>query len=199
MNPSTTALILIGYQKDYFHENGILHKVIEAAVAHVLSNTLDLLDHLAPSPATIVSTPINFTPDYTELVDPIGILKIIRDVGAFKQGTTGADAIDELARYGDRIIEIPGKRGLNAFHATHLKAELEHRGITDVVLAGVVTSICIDSTARSAFEYGFQVSVLSDCTAGRSGYEQDFYCNEVLPLYAKVMTHTELLEKLQLA
>lgn len=197
MKPSTTALILIGYQKDYFAKDGVLHKVIEASVEDVLANTLDLLDRLAPTPALIISTPINFTPEYAELVDPIGILKIIREVGAFRQGTSGAEAIDPFVRYGDRILEVPGKRGLNAFHSTHLKELLESRGITDVVLAGVVTSICIDSTARSAFEYGFQVSVLSDCTAGRSSYEQEFYCSEVLPLYAKVMTHGELLEKLQ--
>ena len=66
-----------------------------------------------------------------------------------------------------------------------------------MVLAGVVTAICIDSTARSAFELGYQVSVLSDCTAGRSNYEQEFYCDEVFPLYAQVMTHSDLLEQLR--
>lgn len=197
MKPSATALILIGYQKDYFEKQGALHKVIEASVDEVLSNTINLVEHLAPTPVTIISTPIIFTPSYTELVDPIGILKVIREVGAFKQGTSGAETIGDLTRFGDRILEVPGKRGLNAFHATQLQQEMERRGITNVVLAGVVTSICIDSTARSAFELGYQVSVLSDCTAGRSAYEQEFYCNDVLPLYAKVLTSHELLDELQ--
>lgn len=91
---------------------------------------------------------------------------------------------------------MEGKRGLNAFHSTALQAELEKRGITQVVLAGVVTSLCIDSTARSAFELGYDVTILSDCTAGRTQYEQDFYCTEILPLYSQVMTTKEFLTSL---
>ena len=97
---------------------------------------------------------------------------------------------------GDRIVEIPGKRGLNAFSNTDLEAELRDRGVTQVVIAGVVTSICIDSTARAAQECGFSVHVLSDCTAGRTRFEQDFYCREVFPLYASVTTSVELLARL---
>lgn len=197
MQTSTTAIVLIGYQKDYFDTGGALHKVVESSVDQVLSNTLELLDEAASKNVTIISTPIHFTPEYGELVEPvIGILKTIQDVGAFRKGTTGAETIDEFAKYGDRIIEVQGKRGLNAFHETGLQEELAARGIKDVVLAGVVTSICIDSTGRSAFEQGYGVTVLSDCTAGRSEYEQEFYCKELLPLYAKVMSHTELLEQL---
>ena len=91
---------------------------------------------------------------------------------------------------------MPGKRGLNAFSNTALEHELRARGVTDVVIAGVVTSICVDSTARSAHDKGFTVHVLSDCTAGRTRFEQDFYCREVFPLYATVMTSVELLEEL---
>jgi len=197
MQASKTAIVLIGYQKDYFDTNGALHKVVESSVDQVLSNTLELLDQLASKDVTIISTPIHFTPEYRELVEPvIGILKTIQDVGAFRKGTLGAETIDEFSKYGDRIIEVQGKRGLNAFHETGLQEELTARGIEDVVLAGVVTSICIDSTGRSAFEQGYRVTVLSDCTAGRSEYEQEFYCKELLPLYAKVMSHRELLDQL---
>lgn len=198
MNPSTTAVILIGYQKDYFDAKGALHAVVEASVDKVLSNTLDLLDRLESTDVIFISTPIHFTQKYKELAEPvIGILQTIRDVKAFRKGTRGAQTIDEFKRYGDRITVVEGKRGLNAFHETHLQEVLEQHNITDVVLAGVVTSICIDSTGRSAFELGYRVTVLSDCTAGRSLYEQEFYCNELLPLYARVMTYTELIDSLQ--
>jgi hypothetical protein len=42
------------------------------------------------------------------------------------------------------------------------------------------------------------VHVLSDCTAGRTQYEQDFYCSEVFPLYANVITSQALIESLAL-
>ena len=192
MNFSTTAVILIGFQNDYFSEHGVLHDVIESSATDVLNHTVALLDTLVDSPVTLISTPIHFTADYSELLEPIGILKVIQDLGAFKKDTLGAATVNEITQYGERIITVEGKRGLNAFHSTCLDEVLQSNGITDVVLVGVATSICIDSTARSAFERGYKVYVLSDCTAGRTQYEQDFYCNEVFPLYATVLTSQQL-------
>jgi nicotinamidase-related amidase len=148
------------------------------------------------SPTLFVATPIIFTPDYRELSEPVGILKLIKETGAFKQGTLGAMTHRDLATLGDRVLEIPGKRGLNAFAETHLNETLRARGIKDVVLAGAVTSVCIDSTARSAHERGYRVTVLSDCTCGRTRVEEEFYCQQVFPLYAAVQTSGELVKEL---
>ncbi len=198
MDPETTAVILIGYQNDYFAEDGILHGVIEESsrTTGVLGNTLDLIEHLKGTDALLITTPIIFTPDYSELVEPVGILKTIKEVGAFRAGTKGSETIPEILKYGDRIVEVPGKRGLNAFSNTDLGSVLKERGITNVVVAGAVTSICIDSTGRAAFERGYKVTILSDCTTGRTNLEQDFYCGKVFPLYATVTDHKELLKSL---
>lgn len=198
MDISKTALILIGFQNDCFEQDGVFYGVIKDSSKRVLDNTLGLLERLSPTSATLIATPIIFTPDYSELVDPVGILKTIRDMGAFQKGSHGSRALDQLANFGERIIVVDGKRGLNAFHETELASTLNRLGITTVVLAGMVTSICIDSTARSAFELGFKVCVLSDCTGGRTDYEQAFYCKEILPLYSQVKTSGELLELLKI-
>jgi len=194
MNPENTALILIGYQNDYFEENGILHSVIESDAKTVLANTLETLQSLANSTVTIISTPIQFTDNYEELDQPVGILKMIKDVGAFKRSSHGGETIPELKPFADRIIEVPGKRGLNAFARTELEDVLREHKIEHVVLAGVVTSICIDSTGRSAHERGFTVHVLSDATCGRTNMEQAFYCENIFPLYANVLNHRSLIE-----
>ncbi|HEV8712389.1 MAG TPA: cysteine hydrolase [Candidatus Binatia bacterium] len=198
MDPKHIALVLIGYQNDYFAADGILHKVIEESsrVTGTLANTVDLIEHLYPIPILIVSTPIIFTSDYSELVESVGILKTVKEMGAFKAGTKGAETIPELLRFGERIMEVPGKRGLNAFSNTELDSLFRQRGITNVVLAGTATSICIDSTGRSAFERGYKVTILSDCTSGRTTFEQDFYCENVFPLYAEVIDHVQLLKGL---
>ena len=194
--PEKTALVLIGYQNDYFADDGALVGALEGGWRQImLQNTNRMLDALQDTPVTIISTPIQFTPGYEELVEPAGILKTIVDVGAFREGTPGSATIDDLRRRGDRILEIPGKRGLSAFSNTELGATLEARGIQEVVLAGVVTSICIDSTGRAAAERGYRVSVLSDCTAGRTDYEQEFYCGSIFPLYAEVVEIDDLLSR----
>jgi nicotinamidase-related amidase len=198
MQPQQTALLLIGYQNDYFAQEGILHSVIEesAKVTNILENTVNLLEKLVDSPVLLVSTPIFFTANYEELVEPVGILKVIKEKGAFQQNQPGSEIIKPLQEFQERIIEVPGKRGLNAFSNTKLHELLQSHGITDVVLAGTVTSICIDSSGRSAHELGYRVSILADCTSARTVFEQDFYCEHIFPLYAQVITSHTLVQSL---
>lgn len=200
MNINTTAFILIGYQNDYFAENGVLRPIIEenTKTSNIIANTIKLLQQLPEGPTPIViSTPIVFTPDYQELEeDTVGILQYIRQVGAFKAGHHGSETIPELIKFGDRIHYLPGKHGLNAFSNTFLQEFLIGAWIENVVLCGAVTSICIDSTGRAAHERGYKVFVLSDCTSARTTLEQEFYMRHIFPLYAEVLNSNQLIEKL---
>lgn len=198
MDLNNTALLLIGFQNDYYSSDGILNSVIEASAkaSNTVRNTIQLIQHLAETPILIISAPIFFTKNYEELVDPVGILKTVKDVGAFQEKTKGSQTIEELRPFQERILEVPGKRGLNAFVNTNLDEILQKRNIRHLVLAGAVTSICIDSTGRSAYEKGYYVSVLSDCISARTVFEQEFYIENVFPLYANTLTSEELLEQL---
>jgi len=197
MDTNNTALILIGYQNDYFGKDGILRSVVESST-RVLRNTTELLDKLVETDMLIITTPIIFSEDYEELDDPVGILKIIKEVGAFKKGTDGAKTLPEILKYGDRIKNITGKIGFNAFGGTSLEDILKIHNIKNVAFAGAVTSVCIDSTGRSAFERHYKVIQLSNCTSARSIVEQDFYCNIVFPIYSVVMSSIEFEKKLGL-
>jgi nicotinamidase-related amidase len=199
MQAAETALVLIGFQNDYFRDDGVLRSAIEDShnVDEALERTTSLMDRLAGSPVTMIATPILFTPNYEELVEPTGILKVVRDSGAFRAGTPGGQAVQEFEAFGDRLLEVPGKRGLNAFSNTDLDHVLKDRGIRNIVLAGAITSVCIDSTGRAATERGYRVTVLSDCTVGRTAFEQDFFCREILPLYADVCTAADWVTQLE--
>lgn len=198
MNPGTTAILLIGYQNDYFASDGILRGVLEnqQRTDDVLRKTVHLLTELRDSETMYITTPIIFSPDYSEVRQGEGILATIKEVGAFQQGQPGSETVAELAPLQDRVIEIPGKRGMNAFAGTALTETLRTRPIEDIVLAGAVTSICIDSTARSAYEQGWRVTILEDCTAGRTDAEQEFFCSTVFPTYGTVTDATTLLQRL---
>jgi nicotinamidase-related amidase len=197
MDPSKTALILIGYQNDYFAPDGILRGVIEEPnrVTQTLENTIHLIKNIADTDAAIVSTPIILTADYRALASPIGILNAIKESGAFRAGSKGADTIPELAAFGDRITYVSGKSGFNAFSNTALDRVLKEHGTEDVLLAGMVTSLCVDSTGRAAYERGYRVTILSDCTSARTRAEHDFYCSHIFPLYGKVMEGTQVVEE----
>jgi nicotinamidase-related amidase len=195
LTASETALVMIGYQNDYFSEDGVLHGAIEDQGQHheVLMNTQLLLDRTTRAGMLNICTPIVFTENYTEIApDAVGILKIIRDLRAFHEGGKGAEVIPDIRAYGDQIQFLPGKRGLNAFSNTNLNDVLQRRGIRNVVFSGLVTSLCVDSSARQAHELGYQVYILSDCVCGRTRIENEFYCSQVFPMYATVMDHHAL-------
>jgi nicotinamidase-related amidase len=198
MNPSQTALLLVGYQNDYFSPQGVLYKVIEESTRlnNVLCNTIDLLQSITSTPALTVTTPIFFSSTYEELTDPVGILKIIKESGAFQANTFGSETIAEIKPFEEHILEVPGKQGFNAFDRTNLDFLFKKKGIVNLVLAGAVTSICIDSTGRYAHERGYHVTVLSDCTSARTAFEQKFYCENIFPLYAEVMSHIDFLQRI---
>ena len=198
MEPNNTALILIGFQNDYFAKNGILRGVLEneKRTDDVLSRTTSLIDSIKSTDVSIFSTPIIFSSDYSEILQSDGILSAIKEVNAFKEGATGSETVDEIKAFGDRIIEIPGKRGLNAFVQTDLENALATNEIKNVIFAGAVTSICIDSTARAAYEFGYRVFILDDCTAGRTDAEQDFFCGVVCPTYSTVSDSKTIVNQL---
>ncbi len=190
-----TALILIGFQHDYFDPSGILHGVVEEShrVSGTLENTISLIEAFKDSDMVMVSTPIVFSEFYEEIQNPIGILKTIRDVQAFKTGTPGAETIPEIKAYGDRIVELPGKKSFNAFSNTRLQSMLQEHGVTKVIFAGCVTSICVHASALQAFDLGYEVTMLSDCTSARTPIEQEFFCSDVFPLFSHVLTLEELM------
>jgi nicotinamidase-related amidase len=194
MDPRTTALILVGYQNDYFAPDGILRGVVEEPdrVNTVLNNTISFIRKVADTPITIISTPIVLEPDYRALAQPVGILHAIKESGAFKAGSVGSEDIPELLAFGSRVSYLSGKVGFNAFSNTSLEAELKQRRIKDILVAGMVTSLCIDSTGRAAYERGYNVTILSDCTSGRTAAEQDFFCKTIFPLYGGVASSSEL-------
>ena len=200
MNIQNTALLLIGFQNDYFAKDGILHSALENSeqVGTILANSLNLIKTLLPTEAVIAATPIIFTPDYSELSDPIGILKIIKDNGAFRSNTVGAATIAEVEALSGNIVTLPGKRGLSCFSNTELHRVLQEHEITNVIIAGAVTSLCIDTAGREAADLGYRVTIISDCTVARTTFEQEYYLNEIMPLYANVMSSKDIAQSLRL-
>jgi nicotinamidase-related amidase len=71
-----------------------------------------------------------------------------------------AELVAELEQQpGDHVI---AKQRWGAFIGTELDAHLRERNVTQIVLGGVATSIGVESTARSAFDYGYNVVLVSD-------------------------------------
>ncbi|RSK43837.1 cysteine hydrolase [Hymenobacter rigui] len=198
MKPASTAVILIEFQNDFTTPGGSLHDAVKTVMkkTDMLANTEELVRQARNAGALILHVPISFTENYRELGPrPYGILKGVVDSNSFRQGSWGADIVDVLKPQPDDIV-IEGKRGLDGFATTNLDFVLRQRGITHVALAGFLTNCCVESTMRTAYELGYQVYTLTDCTATMSEEEQRMACEKNYPMFSRPVTHREFLEQL---
>jgi nicotinamidase-related amidase len=78
-------------------------------------------------------------------------------------GEPGAGFVPELLpQPGDIVLRKPGK---GAFHATALDAMLHARGITHLLIGGVTTEVCVQTTMREANDRGYECLLVTDCSA----------------------------------
>lgn len=191
--PEQTALVLIEFQNDFTTEGGVFHGGVKGVMdaTNMLANTVETVKKAREAGVTVVHVPIAFTSDYHELTpNPYGILKGVKDNGAFKKNTWGAEIVSDLKPHAEDIV-IEGKRGLCGFASTNLDFVLRSRGFRNIALGGFLTNCCVESTMRTAYEKGYNVITLTDCCATLSQEEHDNALAKDFPMFSQPMTHTD--------
>jgi nicotinamidase-related amidase len=84
----------------------------------------------------------------------------------FVPGTPGVDIHESVAPRDDEFLVK--KHFPNSFRDTHLLAHLHSQGIKQLVIAGMMTHMCVDSTTRAAGDLGFECQLAHDACATRS-------------------------------
>jgi len=88
------------------------------------------------------------------------------------------------------------KRQWGAFYGTELDLQLRRRGINTILLCGISTNIGVESTARYAYELGYNQVFIEDASAARSDEEHHFPMKTVFPKMGRVKSTKEVLEAL---
>jgi len=78
------------------------------------------------------------------------------------------------------------KRQWSAFHGTELDLQLRRRGVTHIVLGGLMTNFGVESTARDAWQHNYTVVVAEDAAASISEELHRFSIDRILPGVALV-------------
>ncbi len=115
----------------------------------------------------------------------------------FPRAADWAEIVPELGpEPADFIIT---KRQWGAFYGTELDLQLRRRGIDTIVLCGISTNVGVESTARFAYEYGYQQVFAEDATAARSREEHDHVMKTTFPRIGRIRTTEEIVAALRSA
>lgn len=102
--------------------------------------------------------------------------------------------VDDLAGHPDDIVVT--KRNWGAFYGTDLDLQLRRRGVTQIVLGGIATSIGVESTARAAHEHGYHVTCAIDAMSDRDPEMHRNSVERLFPRLGETGTTAEIIELL---
>jgi nicotinamidase-related amidase len=185
LDPRKTALVLIDLQA------GIAALPVHGhSSADVLANagTLAKRFRAAGSPVVLVKVAFPGAPD---------TLKPVTDAapaGAMSEPAGWAELCPELDVQPSDIVVL--KRQWGAFYGTDLDLQLRRRGIETVVMAGIATSIGVDSTARGAFERGYQQIFVEDAMADLHADMHTATCKYIFPRMGRVRSTAQVVDAL---
>ncbi len=200
MKAKETAIVFIEFQNDFCKEGGALYEGVKEQIKaqNTVVNAANCLRRARGKCLTLL-VPIVFEQDYGDMGCE-GVLGPIHNnvvqTKAFRKGTWGGEIIDELKPTSEDIV-IEGKRTLDAFHSSNLDFVLRVNCIKNVAFCGFLTNVCVEGTARSAYDKGYKVFLLKDCCAALSGEEQKYVEERFFPYIGEVLTHEEFLARLE--
>jgi len=168
---ASTALIIIDMQRDFVMPGGFGEalgndvKQLQVTIAP----TKTILEGARKAGILVIHTREGHRPDLSDCPPS----KLVRGRGKTRigdggpmgrilvRGEVGHDIVPELYPIaGEVVIDKPGK---GAFFATDLELILRDRGIKTLMVCGVTTEVCVNTTVREANDRGYECVVLSDC------------------------------------
>lgn len=184
------ALLVIDMQSDFVDEGAVM----EVAMArHRIPQMRQVVELCRSAGVPVVYTQHVLSDRFD--ISPLETAYQPRlKASGMREGSAGTEIVAELAPMpGDVLIK---KHRYDAFHNTQLETVLRNiRGpgkVDTVIIIGTVTSICCESTARSAFMRDYKVALVSDANGGLDQASHDATLSIVGKVFGRVMTAAEL-------
>ncbi len=179
---ATTALVVIDLQK------GIVGgHTVPIPASEVVANTTQIAAAFRKQHGLVVLVHVDVGPN-GELF-PRGIADVARPT--MQRPADFAEIVPELGpNEGDVVVK---KHQPSAFFGTSLEVQLRRRGIQTIVLTGIATNLGVESTARTAFEHGFNLVFVSDAMAARDADLHTMAVTKFFPTIGRVRTTAEVL------
>ena len=196
-NFATTALLIVDLQNDFIHPDGAYARggMKNPAIAALPAKIYPLAKALRSVGGWIVSTQFTLVPGKgaAPMISPhLKALRPFLQTGDFAPGSWGHSMVDEL-QPADLTVE---KVAYSAFYMTRMEWVLRKAGITNIMVAGIVTNGGVASTVRDAHVRDFSTTVLSD---GCAAHDSDVHSRALADLstVAQLSTCAEALAKIK--
>ncbi|MER5748771.1 hydrolase [Streptomyces sp. NPDC002088] len=158
--------------------------------ADVVARSVELADAFRAHGLPVVLVRVSFAADGADAAP--GRTEAAHPGGARPEGWDVI--VPELAGHpGDITVT---KHNWGAFHGTDLDVQLRRRGVTQIVLTGIATSIGVESTARAAHEHGYHVSLVTDAMSDMNAEAHRGSIERIFPRLGETGTTAEVLELL---
>ncbi|WP_049608495.1 hydrolase [Yersinia pekkanenii] len=187
LDAKTTALVLIDLQQ------GILpYAKGPYSAEHVIATNARLAEQFRRLGAPVVLVRVGWSDSFAEaLKQPVDQPSPSPAGGLPDSWWTFPE---ELAVTDQDIRVIKHQWG--AFYGTDLDLQLRRRGIKTIVLAGIATNIGVESTARAAWEHGYELVIAEDGCSTASTEMQQFAVKHIFPRISRVRSSGEILAAL---
>ncbi|HLX11688.1 MAG TPA: hydrolase [Bacteroidota bacterium] len=185
INKSSTAIVVIDLQK------GIVNIPTEPyAPASIVANARKLVQAFRKNSMPVFLVRVTPSADRKDMLAPI----MDGPPMNMQRPPDWADIVPELGpEPGDFIIT---KRQWGAFTGTELDLQLRRRKIDTIVLCGISTNMGVESTARFAFEYGYQQIFAEDACSSRSKAEHEHTFKAIFTRMGRSRSTEEILAAL---
>ncbi|MFC1969554.1 cysteine hydrolase family protein [Chloroflexota bacterium] len=165
VDPRHAALVVIDMQNDFCHSEGFMAKRGRdmSSCQNVVPKLSNLLTHAHQIGVSIIFVRM-INNDWTQSEAILEWRKRVfgdTSVMPVRDGTWGAEFYQLSPLPSDNIIT---KHRYSAFINTSLELILRSRGIRTLILSGVMTNVCVESTAREGFMRDYYIVFLKDCT-----------------------------------
>ena len=165
--PESTALLVIDMQRDFLEPGGFGESLGNdvSQLRRTIAPLAAFLTTWRAAGLPVIHTREGHLPDLSDCPPAKLARGKIGQPGPkgriLIRGEYGHDIIDELQPApGEAVVDKPGK---GAFYGTDLQRLLTDAGITQLVITGVTTEVCVHTTTREANDRGYECLVLSDC------------------------------------
>ena len=202
MDLEKAALIIVDMQNDFIHDKGFVRKSSEgigvpAESLDLLKKPISFIQRLAESFRTngkdVIYIYTAWEKDYSDIALPLKKMgPKAKEMGALVKGSWGAEIIDELApQQNDHMVM---KKAYGAFFQTPLDRTLRNLGVNTLVMTGVATNFCVETTAREAVAYGYDIIMVKDGTATFDPEGHQATLKVITTGFGEVMSTDEVLD-----